>query len=69
MPRAGLAARTAEDLHASGTGSLSGTLETVAVLHNFRLAAARARADHAQALAALEAVLGQPLARSGREAP
>jgi len=69
VPRARIAARTAEDLHASGKGSLSGTLETVAVLHNFRLAAARARADHAQALAALEAVLGQPFARDGKEAP
>ena len=69
VPRARVAARTAEDLQSAGKGSLSGTLETVAVLHNFRLAAARARADHAQALADLEAVLGQPFARDGKEAP
>ncbi len=62
VPRAELAARTAEDLHASGKGSLNGTIETIAVLHNFRLAAARARADYGQAVATLESVLGRPLA-------
>ena len=60
VPRAQVAARTAEDLEASGKGTLAGTLETIAVLHNFRLAAARARADHGQALADLEAVVGRP---------
>lgn len=60
VPRARSAARTAEDLMASGKGSLAGTLETIAVLHNFRLAAARARADHGRALADLEGVLGRP---------
>lgn len=60
VPRARDAARTAEDLQASGKGSLAGILETIAVLHNFRLAAARARADHGRALADLESVLGRP---------
>ena len=55
------ASRTAEDLSAAGKGTLGGTLESIAVLHNFQLAAARARADHGQALAELEALLGQPL--------
>ncbi|MHC4955113.1 MAG: TolC family protein [Planctomycetota bacterium] len=67
IPRAETAVRTAEDLHAAGKGSLTGTIETVAVIHNFRLAAARARADHGQAVASLEAILGKPLAtREGR---
>ncbi|MEN8149187.1 MAG: TolC family protein [Planctomycetota bacterium] len=69
VPRARLATRTAEDLAAAGKGSLSGTLEAVAVLHNFRLAAARARSDHAQALADLEAAVGQPFVPAGEEAP
>ncbi len=61
VPRADIAARTSEDLLASGKGSLAGVLETIAVTHNFRLAAARARADHGQAIAALERALGRPL--------
>jgi len=61
VPRARTAVRTAEDLERAGKRSLSGTLETIATLHNFRLAAARARADYGQAVAALEAVLGRPL--------
>lgn len=60
VPRASLAARTAEDLLASGKGTLGGVLETIAVYHNFRLAAARARADHGRAVADLERVIGQP---------
>ena len=64
IPRAEKAIRTAEDLYAAGKGSLAGTIETVAVLHNFRLAAARARADYGQALAALESILGKPLERT-----
>jgi len=64
VPRAEVATSTAEDLMAAGKGTLGGTLETVAVLHNFRLAAARARADHGQALARLEAVLGRPFTRT-----
>ena len=44
----------------------TGNIETVAVLHNFRLAAARARADYGQAVAALEAVIGRPLTRTER---
>jgi len=60
VPRARSAVRAAEDLMASGKGSLAGALETIAVLHNFRLAAARARADHGRALADLEGVLGRP---------
>ena len=60
VPRARIAARTAEDLVASGKGTLAGSLETIAVLHNFRLAAARARADHGRAVAELEGVLGRP---------
>jgi len=62
VPRAAAAAETAEDLQAAGKGTLAGTVETIAVLHNFRLAAARARADHGQAVADLEALLGRPLA-------
>jgi outer membrane protein TolC len=65
VPRAAVAARTAEDLLESGKGTLAGTLETIAVLHNFRLAAARARADHGQALADLEAAVGRPFDASG----
>jgi outer membrane protein TolC len=61
VPRAEKAVRSAEDLERAGKGSLAGTLETVATLHNFRLAAARARADYGQAVASLEAVLGRPL--------
>lgn len=61
VPRAETAVRTAEDLQAAGKGTLAATLETIAVLHNFRLAAARARADRGQAVAELEALLGQPL--------
>jgi outer membrane protein TolC len=61
IPRAEKAVRTAEDLQTAGKGSVAGTIETVAVLHNFRLAAARARADHGQAVATLEAILGKPL--------
>ena len=62
VPRAAAAAETAEALHAAGKGTLAGTVETIAVLHNFRLAAARARADHGQAVADLEALLGRPFA-------
>jgi len=61
IPRSEKAARTAEDLRASGKGTLAGALETIAVLHNFRLAAARARADLGQAVAQLESLLGRPL--------
>jgi len=64
--RAEQAARTAEDLQKAGKGSLAGTIETLAVLHNFRLAAARARADLGQAIAALEAILGRPLEGGAR---
>lgn len=62
VPRATAAARTAEELHVAGKGTLAGTVETIAVLYNFRLAAARARADHGQAVADLEGLLGRPLA-------
>ena len=61
VPRAATAARTAEDLLAAGKGNLGGVLETIAVHHNFRLAAARARADHGRAIADLERAIGQPL--------
>lgn len=67
VPRAETAARTAEDLHAAGKGALAGTIETIAVLQNFRLAAARARSDYGQAVAALEAILGQPLRHRRRQ--
>jgi outer membrane protein TolC len=60
IPRAVIAARTAEDLLAAGKGSIAGALETIAVLHNFRLAEARARADHGRAVADLERVIGRP---------
>ncbi|MHC4957719.1 MAG: TolC family protein [Planctomycetota bacterium] len=66
IPRAEQAVKTTEDLHAAGKGSLAGTIETVAVLHNFRLAAARAGADYGQAVATLEAVLGRPLAPAAK---
>ena len=59
------AARTAEDLLGSGKGTLGGVLETIAVMHNFRLAEARARADLGQAFCALERVLGQPFEWTG----
>jgi len=61
VPRAEQAARSAEELRAAGKGTLAGALETTAVLHNFRLAAARARADHGRAVARLEALMGTPL--------
>jgi len=67
VPRAERSAATAEDLLRTGKGSLAGTVETIAVLHNFRLAQARARADYGQAVAALEAILGRPLAAERRE--
>jgi len=60
VPRAAIAARTAEDLLANGKGTLGGVLETIAVYHNFRLASARARADHGRAIAQLERAIGQP---------
>jgi len=60
VPRAAIAARSAEDLLASGKGTLGGILETIAVFHNFRLASARARADHGRAIAQLERAIGQP---------
>ena len=60
IPRAAVAARTAEDLLASTKGTLGGVLETIAVYHNFRLAGARARADHGRAIAELERAIGQP---------
>jgi outer membrane protein TolC len=60
LPRASAAVRAAEDLLASGEGSETEALETVAVLKNFRLAAARARADHGQSVAELEAAIGRP---------
>ena len=66
VPRAERAARTSEELLAAGKGSLAGTVETVAVLHNFRLAGARARADLGRAVAELEALLGRAL-HGGRE--
>ncbi|MEE8104356.1 MAG: TolC family protein [Planctomycetota bacterium] len=66
IPRARSAVRTAEDLLSAGKGSLAGNIETVAVLHNFRLAAARARSDYGQAVASLEAVIGRPLTRTER---
>jgi outer membrane protein TolC len=66
VPRAETAVRTAEDLHRAGKGSLAGTIETVAALHNFRLAAARARADRGQAVATLEALLGTPFVKENR---
>lgn len=65
IPRAAVAARTAEDLIGSGKGTLGGLLETIAVMHNFRLAEARARADLGQAFSALERVLGQPFEWTG----
>ena len=61
VPRAEQAARTAEDLMTSGKGTLAGSVETIAIMHNFRLAHARARADYGQAVADLEATLGRPL--------
>jgi outer membrane protein TolC len=61
IPRAEAAARSAEDLQRSGKGTLAGSLETIAALHNFRLAAARARADYGRALAKVETILGRPL--------
>ncbi len=61
VPRAEQAAKTAEDLMTSGKGTLAGSVETIAVMHNFRLAHARARADYGQAVANLEAALGRPL--------
>ena len=67
VPRAEVAARTAEDLHTAGKGTLAGTIETIAVVQNFRLAAARAHSDYGQAVAELEAILGQPLSHSRRE--
>lgn len=69
VPRAATAARTAEDLLASGKGNLGGLLETIAVYHNFRLAAARARADHGRAIADLERAIGQPLDPVGTGSP
>ncbi len=65
VPRAAVAARTAEDLLGSGKGNLGGVLETIAVFHNFRLAAARARADHGRAVADLERAIGQPFTADG----
>ncbi len=67
VPRATTAARTAEDLLLAGKGSVAGALETIAVLHNFRLAEARARADHGRAIADLEALVGRPFALVPRE--
>ena len=60
VPRAATAARSAEDLLSTGKGSVAGVLETIAVFHNFRLAAARAKADHGRAIADLERAIGQP---------
>jgi outer membrane protein TolC len=69
VPRAAVAARSAEDLLASGKGSVGGVLETIAVYHNFRLAAARARADHGRAIADLERAIGQPFEPLGVDVP
>ncbi len=66
IARAEKAVRSAEDLQRAGKGTLAGTIETVAVLHNFRLAAARAEADYGQAVATLEAILGKPLEGGAR---
>jgi outer membrane protein TolC len=68
VPRARAAASTSEDLLATGKGTLAGTLETVAVYHQFRLAAARASADHGQALADLEVAIGRPFQLEGEAA-
>jgi outer membrane protein TolC len=58
LPQAEKSARLAEALHRKGKASLAGMLETATALQNFRLARARAEADHGQAIARLERVVG-----------
>ncbi len=58
LPQAEKSARLAEALYAEGKGSVAGMLETETALQNFRLARARAEADHGQAISRLERVVG-----------
>jgi outer membrane protein TolC len=67
LPQAEAAALAAETFFRDGKGSFAGLLETVAAWHSFLLAEARARADHAQAVAVLERWIGRPLELVERE--
>jgi len=61
LPQAEKSARLAEALYREGKASLAGMLETETALQNFRMARARAEADHGQAVARLEQVVGTTL--------
>ncbi len=61
LPQAEKSARLAEALYREGRASLAGKLETEIALQNFRMARARAEADHGQAVARLEQVVGAAL--------
>lgn len=61
LPQAEKSVRLAEALYREGRASLAGMLETQTALQNFRMARARAEADHGQAVARLEQVVGTAL--------
>lgn len=61
VPQADRAAREAEEAATSSPDRWTGLFETIALRHQTRLAASRADADLAQALLALERLLGTPL--------
>lgn len=61
LPQAVKSVETAEIWNRDGQGSFSDFVETQAVLYNFQLALARARADFGKYLARLEAIAGVSL--------
>ncbi len=61
LPQAAKSVETAEIWNREGQGSFSDFVETQAVLYNFQLALARARADFGRYLARLEAIAGVSL--------
>ena len=67
LPSAESAALASEELFRSGESGFESVIESIMRWHRFQLAALRARADHGQALAELERLLGAPLERSQRE--
>jgi len=58
IPQAGKSLRLAEALYRDGKASLAGSIETALAWENFQLAYHRALADHGQAVAMLEQVVG-----------
>ncbi len=65
VPQAQRAAASAEALFDEGHASFTAVVETLAAWHQLELAMHRARADYLQTIAAIERLVGAPLARTG----